>query len=86
DTPSAFLASPEDDRLSSEAAARELLRPQTHSAVFGACVPQLAGMVGIYRDSARKAAHKAHLWGVFVLPAHRGHGFARLLLEAALLH
>jgi ribosomal protein S18 acetylase RimI-like enzyme len=83
DSPEAFLASPEDDWASSEAAVRELLR-RRDSVVFGAYAPQLVGMLGLYRESLRKAAHKAHLWGMFIQAAHRRQGLAARLLEAAI--
>lgn len=84
DSPLAFLASPEDDAASSEAAVRELLDPRRKSVVFGACNPGLVGMLGLSRASQRKAAHKVNLWGMFVLPACRGQGVAAQLLEAAI--
>lgn len=85
ESPGAFLASPEDDLAASEAAVRELLR-RPDSVVFGAYAPDLSGTLGLYRDRARKAAHKAHLWGMFVLPARRQHGLATRLLQASIEH
>ena len=41
-------------------------------------------MLGLYRENLRKAAHKAHLWGMFVLATHRRQGLAARLLEAAI--
>jgi ribosomal protein S18 acetylase RimI-like enzyme len=84
DSPESFLASPEDDWASSETAVRELLRRQPDSVVFGAYAPELVGMLGLYRENLRKAAHKAHLWGMFVLATHRRQGLAAGLLEAAI--
>ncbi len=84
DSPLAFLASPEDDVASSEAAVREMLDPQRKSVVFGACNPGLIGMLGLNRANKRKAAHKVNLWGIFVLPAYRGQGVAAQLLDAAI--
>lgn len=84
DSPMAFLASPEDDAASSEAAVRELLRPRPESVVFGAYMPKLVGMLGLQRASHRKAAHKVNLWGMFVLPEYRRHGVAAQLLDAAI--
>jgi len=83
DSPLAFLASPEDDLASSEAAVRELLDPRRKSVVFGAYDPGLVGMLGLNRANQRKAAHKVNLWGMFVLPTHRGQGVAAQLLDAA---
>jgi ribosomal protein S18 acetylase RimI-like enzyme len=84
DSPESFLASPEDDWASSDAAVRELLQRQPDSVVFGAYAPQLVGMLGVYRQKQSKVAHKAHLWGMFVLPPYRRQGLAVRLLEAAI--
>ncbi len=84
DSPLAFLASPEDDLASSEAAVRELLVPRRESVVFGAYNPGLVGMLGLNRANQRKAAHKVNLWGMFVLPTCRGKGVAAQLLDAAI--
>jgi ribosomal protein S18 acetylase RimI-like enzyme len=86
DSPLAFLASPEDDLASSEAAVRELLKPQRESVVFGAFVPELIGMLGLYRATQRKAAHKANVWGMFVLPGFRQQGVGIRLLDAVIGH
>jgi GNAT superfamily N-acetyltransferase len=85
ESPGAFLASPEDDFAASEAAVCELLQ-RPDSVLFGAYSPDLSGTLGLYRDRTRKAAHKAHLWGMFVLPAQRQHGLATHLLQAAIEH
>jgi ribosomal protein S18 acetylase RimI-like enzyme len=84
DSPESFLASPEDDWASTETDVRELLRRHPDSVVFGAYAPQLSGMLGLYRERLTKAAHKAHLWGMFVLESHRRQGLAARLLEAAI--
>ena len=83
DSPLAFLASPEDDPASSQGVVRGLLAPRPDSAVFGAHSSGLVGMLGLNRATQKKAAHKASLWGMFVLPAWRGQGVAGQLLEAA---
>src|SRR5947209_3793191 len=80
DSPFAFLASPEDDLASSEAAVRGLLKPQRESVVFGAYTQGLVGMLGLYRANQRKAAHKANLWGMFVLAVCRQQGVGIRLL------
>jgi len=43
-------------------------------------------MLGLYRASHVKSAHKAFLWGMFVLPASRRRGLGRALLDAAIAH
>ncbi len=84
--PEAFLASPGDDLVSSEDAARELLRRGLDAAVFGACTDGLHGMLGLYRARHLKCAHKIHLWGMFVLPEWRRQGIGNALLHAAIAH
>jgi ribosomal protein S18 acetylase RimI-like enzyme len=81
--PLAFAASPEDDLArSAEFVVRSLADPA--QAVFGAFAPGVAGMVGAYRDRHLKAAHKCHLFGLYVAPALRSAGVGRRLVEAAL--
>lgn len=84
--PLALTSSPEDDFASSVEAVRELLRQSPNSVIFGAFVDRLIGVVGLYRDRHVKAAHRTHLWGMYVSSANRGHGIARKLLEAAINH
>jgi ribosomal protein S18 acetylase RimI-like enzyme len=84
DAPMAFLASPEDDLAASVTSVRDLLGGGTGSLVFGACEPRLVGMVGLYRESHVKAAHKVHLWGMYVRPEARQQGLGHRLLDAAL--
>lgn len=84
DSPLAFLASLQDDLASSEEATRELLTRAPESVVFGASTVQLVGMLGLYRVGQAKAAHKANLWGMFVLPAWRRQGLGALLLDGAI--
>ncbi|HEU4648729.1 MAG TPA: GNAT family N-acetyltransferase [Gemmatimonadales bacterium] len=81
--PFAFAASLTDDAVLSAPLLREALGTQTQ-AIFGAFGPDLAGVVGIYREAAVKTRHKARLWGLYVRPAHRGQRLGRQLVEAAL--
>jgi GNAT superfamily N-acetyltransferase len=83
--PLAVLASPGDDRACQLPFLRERLA-DTESAIFGAFAPGLIGAVGVYRQAPRKVAHKIGIWGMFVLPEHRGRGVARQLLQLALTH
>jgi ribosomal protein S18 acetylase RimI-like enzyme len=57
-----------------------LARPD--QAIFGGFAETLVGSAGVYRDEQRKASHKAHVWGVYVSPAHRGTGLGRALMAA----
>ncbi len=86
DSPLAFASSPEDDRATSVEAVRESLSRAPEAVVIGAFEGDLIGSIGLFRDHHRKAAHKAHIWGMFVAPNHRGHGIGRQLLEAAIAH
>ena len=86
DSPLAFASSPDDDIVSSAEAVREQLRRAPDSVIFGAFQPGLVGSVGLYRDRHVKASHKAHLWGMYVVPAHRRQGVASRLLDAVLGH
>jgi ribosomal protein S18 acetylase RimI-like enzyme len=81
--PFAFAASPADDRALSVAFLRDALANPTQ-AIFGAFVPGIVGVAGIYRELAEKTSHKAHLWGVYVCEEHRGRRLGRGLVEAAL--
>ena len=86
ESPLSFAASPEDDHASSLVSVRDLLSKFPEAVTFGAFNPQLIGAVGLYRDGHRKAAHKVHIWGMYVLPDHRGSSIGRRLLSAALDH
>ena len=54
--------------------------------LFGAFEEALVGTAGLIRDRHLKAAHKMHLWGMYVTPAARGKGVAAELLQAAIDH
>lgn len=84
DAPLAFLSSLEDDLAKSVQVMEELLNRAPDSVVFGAEVGQLAGMLGIYRGQPAKGAHKAHIWGMYVVPELRGNGLGRRLLRSAI--
>lgn len=85
DAPLAFQASPEDDRASSVEAVREQLAGEI--VVVGAFeAATLVGSIGLHRDRHRKSAHKVHVWGTYVQPAHRRRGIGALLLDVALAH
>jgi RimJ/RimL family protein N-acetyltransferase len=86
DAPLAFLSSPEDDFAGSIDAVRTHLQQAPDAVVFGAFDPALVGVLGLYRDRHRKAAHKAHAWGMYVAAAHRGRGIAAALLAAVVAY
>jgi len=84
--PFAFAASIEDDRGLDVTFVRQSLADTDWSVVLGAFTPDLVGVVGVYRDRQRKAAHKAHVWGMFVRPGSRRSGVGDSLLSAAISH
>ena len=86
DTPLAFAASPDDDFAANVDALRESIRKAPDRVIFGAFEERLAGSVGLFRDKHLKAAHKMHLWGMYVTPSHRGRGLGKELLGAAIEH
>ncbi|MFL6246567.1 MAG: GNAT family N-acetyltransferase [Thermoanaerobaculia bacterium] len=47
---------------------------------------RLVGIVGVLQARHEKSRHKAHVWGMYVLPAFRNRGIGAELLDAALRH
>jgi ribosomal protein S18 acetylase RimI-like enzyme len=47
---------------------------------------RLAGVAGFYQSVGEKVAHRGNIWGLYVDPAYRGSGIARLLVEHLLGH
>ncbi len=84
--PLAFLSSPQDDLTVDADAFRERLGRAPLSVIFGAFEDELVGSVGIYREPKLKAAHKAHIWGMYVAPKYRRRGIGRGLLLEAVQH
>ncbi|MET3131025.1 RimJ/RimL family protein N-acetyltransferase [Oxalobacteraceae bacterium GrIS 1.11] len=59
--------------------------PLARELVLGAlCEGELAGVAGLSFDGREKARHKATLFGMYIAPRWRRHGYARQLLGAAL--
>jgi ribosomal protein S18 acetylase RimI-like enzyme len=84
--PWSFVDSPEELRgISVEEFAARLRADHAENFIVGAFDQQTAvGMVGCYQEVPLKRRHKAWIWGVFVKPAARGRGIARLLMQAAI--
>jgi ribosomal protein S18 acetylase RimI-like enzyme len=82
--PLAFLSAPDDERAPTVESVRKTLSNPGDSAIFGAFDPALCGCVGIYRDTHRKAHHKAFVWGLYVQSDARRRGLAAALMQAAL--
>ena len=94
ESPQAFGASYEESMALPEQEAVTRLSPKDGGFVLGAfagdllgndlCSPELLGIAGLARHPGMKVRHKATIWGVYVVPAARGRGVARLLLEKLL--
>ena len=83
--PSAFASSHAEEAATpiEEMASRLAYKPD--GAVFGHFSGSgLQGVVGIQREGMLKLAHKAFIWGMYVLPEVRMAGVGRALLEHAL--
>jgi GNAT superfamily N-acetyltransferase len=66
-------------------AARVAEGEAAHEQVFGAFDgEQLVGAAGLSFETREKTGHKATLFGMYVLPSHRGRGLARALVQAVL--
>ena len=85
DEPSAFGSSYEEERSESLADVERRLLPLADRGVFGAFErEQLVGVVALGREGMNKLAHKAFVWGLYVVPPSRGKGLGRGLLAQAL--
>ena len=85
--PEAFASSAEEEENVPLDVVRARLDSQSPSTnlVLGAFVDdKLVGMTGLRRDTFRKAAHKARLWGMYVSPEFQARGIGKRLLEAAI--
>ena len=86
ESPFAFASSPDDDIMSSPEAVCEQLHRTPESTIYGAFRPALVGTVGMYRNRHVKYSHKAHIWGMYVVPGYRRLGVGSELLQAVLSH
>ncbi len=87
ETPESFGSSYEEEHTLTLADIREWITPADDGAMFGVFMQDaLAGMVGVGRQRKLKMRHKAHIWSMYVAPAQRGRGLARLLMHAAIAH
>lgn len=83
--PSAFSSSYEEECETPLTIIAARLAPDSGRDVFGAFDgAELAGMVVIGREEARKLRHKASIRGMYVCASQRGKGVGRRLLEQAL--
>lgn len=87
EAPWAFGASPEDDRARHPRQIAAMLgQPEYGILALEAEPPDdaLLAAAGIVRQTRRKSAHRASIWGVYVEKAHRGRGLGRAVTSAAL--
>ena len=83
--PTAFASSVEDERDTPLATIAERLALRPGALILGAFDDtRLVGCVGLTRETLRKLAHKAHIWGMYVAPSARERGLGRRLLEEAI--
>ena len=83
--PDAFTSSPEEERGKPLAATAERIAPDSQDRVFGAFVAgELAGVVGVGRESRVKNHHKAVVFGMYVAPEHGRRGIGAALLRHAI--
>jgi len=85
DSPSAFASSYEEECDTPQATIEARLATDSGRCQFGAFDgTELAGIVGVGRDQARKGRHKAYIRAMYVAPALRAKGTGRQLCAAAL--
>lgn len=85
DHPSAFASSHAEEASTPLAVVAERLAHKPDGAIFGWFAgPALQGVVGIRREGMAKLAHKAYIWGMYVVPEARKAGAGRSLLMHAL--
>jgi ribosomal protein S18 acetylase RimI-like enzyme len=85
EAPSAFASSHDEEAGTPLATVAGRLAVAPGRCVLGAFDgPVLVGLTGLRRETMHKLAHKAEVWGVYVVPAQRRRGLGRQLLRAAL--
>ena len=85
--PEAFMVSYEEDSAVPLEQVRTRLAAQSPASqlILGAFLEgRLVGMVGLAREPLLKIAHRAHIWGMYVVPEVRGRGVGRRMLEEAI--
>jgi RimJ/RimL family protein N-acetyltransferase len=89
ESPTSFNTLPDEWRTHLIGEIERLLRGESGTSsdvVMGAFAPALVGQAGLRREARYKRAHKATIWGMFVVPEARGRGIARALMTALLEH
>lgn len=81
DSPTAIAPTADEEATRPLAEVRQKIRQSASQVVFGAFAgEELIAVAGLRREQPAQLAHKATIWGVFVLPAWRKAGMARQLL------
>jgi ribosomal protein S18 acetylase RimI-like enzyme len=83
ESPTAFSSSHEEEAGTSLADIAAELAPGARNRFGAFDGGVLVGAVGVGRESARKLRHKAFIRAMYVLPAYRGKGVGRQLMEHA---
>jgi RimJ/RimL family protein N-acetyltransferase len=84
--PTAFASSFDEEKERPMDDVRKMLDGDT-GAIFGGFVDgQLQCVASVHRESMRKMAHKAGMWGVYAAPAARGKGLMRRVMTALIEH
>ena len=85
--PEAFASSYEEEVDTPLATIQSRLKVEDHHVIFGAFDgDKLIAVVGMARESMKKYAHKAFVWGMYVIPEVRQAGTGAALLKFALAH
>ena len=80
--PDAFTSSFEEESRRPLADSEKRLAAATAEKLWGAFVNgEMAGMVGLSRETRLKNRHKATLVGMYVAPKHTGRGIGRALVD-----
>ncbi len=84
DSPWAFSSSVDDDRALQPGFVTSLSHESGHVIAGGFERENLVASAGVRRNTSRKMAHRAHLWGVYVTPGARGRGWGERVMRGAI--
>lgn len=85
EAPTAFASSYDEEQATALKEVALRLQANERGAVFGAFSQGLLrGVLGLQREEMCKLSHKAHIWGMYVVPEARRHGHGAELIQHAL--